>query len=52
LEGCRRIDDSAMAELAKWKSLKYLDVQDTGVTPTAVEELRKAKSELVILAGK
>jgi hypothetical protein len=50
LEGCRRIDDAAAIELVNWKSLKYLDLQDTQVTPAGVEALRKAKPALVILA--
>jgi hypothetical protein len=29
LEGCGLVDDQALAELAHWKSLKYLDVQET-----------------------
>jgi hypothetical protein len=51
LERCPRVDDAAAAELANWKSLKYLDLQDTAVTMKGVEMLRKAKSELVILAN-
>jgi internalin A len=50
LEGCRRIDDAAATELVNWKSLKYLDLQDTQVTPAGVEALRKAKPALAILA--
>jgi internalin A len=50
LEGCRRIDDAAAGELVNWKSLKYLDLQDTQVTPAGVEALRKAKPALAILA--
>jgi hypothetical protein len=49
LEGCRRVDDAAMAELAKWRSLKYLDVQDTGVTDKSVESLQRAKPDIVVL---
>jgi Leucine Rich repeat len=49
LEGCRRIDDAAATELVNWKSLKYLDLQDTQVTPAGVEALRKAKPALAIL---
>jgi Leucine-rich repeat (LRR) protein len=49
LEGCRRVNDAALAELAKWKSLKYLDVQDTSVTQAGLEALGKAKPELVVL---
>jgi internalin A len=51
LEGCRRINDDAAAELAKWKALKYLDVQDTEVTQAGVDALKKAKPGLVILSG-
>lgn len=50
LEGCRRIDDAAAGELVSWRSLKYLDLQDTQVTPAGVEALRKAKPALSILA--
>jgi len=50
LEGCRRIDDAAAAELVNWKSLKYLDLQETQVTTAGVEALLKAKPGLAILA--
>ena len=50
LEACARIDDSAAAELANWKGLKYVDLQETRVTAQGVEALRKAKPGLVILA--
>ena len=49
LEECPRIDDAALAELLRWKSLKYLDLQDTKVTERGVAALRKAKPGLVIL---
>jgi internalin A len=51
LECCPRVGDDALAELSKWKSLRYLDVQETGVTPAAVAALRKARPELTILTG-
>jgi Leucine-rich repeat (LRR) protein len=51
LEECPRIDDSALAELAGWKNLKYLDIQDTKVTTQGVEALRKANPSLVILTN-
>jgi hypothetical protein len=51
LQGCRRVDDSAMAELAKWKSLKYLDVQEAPVTEKGTEALRNAKPRIKILSG-
>jgi hypothetical protein len=49
LEGCRRIEDAAAAELVNWKSLKYLDLQDTQVTPNGVDALRKARPGLEVL---
>lgn len=49
LEGCRRIDDTAIAALADWKSLRYLDVQDTQVTAQGVESLRLKRPDLVVL---
>jgi hypothetical protein len=49
LEGCHRIDDSAAAELANWKGLKYLDLQDTSVTAKGLESLRSARPEVHIL---
>lgn len=51
LTGCPRVDDSALAELARWKSLKFLDVQETNVTEQAVERLEKAKPGMIILRG-
>ena len=49
LQECPRIDDAALAELLRWKRLKYLDLQDTKVTEQGVASLRKAKPGLVIL---
>jgi len=49
LEGCSRIDDAAASELATWKALKYLDLQDTQVTAQGAEALRKARPDLAIL---
>jgi Leucine-rich repeat (LRR) protein len=49
LQECPRVDDAALAELLRWKSLKYLDLQDTKVTEQGVAALRKAKPGLVIL---
>lgn len=49
IEECPRVDDAALAELRNWKSLKYLDLQDTKVTEQGVAALRKAKPGLVIL---
>jgi Leucine-rich repeat (LRR) protein len=51
LTGSSHVDDRTMAELAKWKSLKYLDVQGTKVTLEGVAVLEKAKPGIVILSG-
>jgi internalin A len=51
LEACPRIDDNALEVLAAWKSLKYVDVQETKVTRAGVEQLRKNKPDLIILSG-
>jgi len=51
LQGCSRVDDSALAELIRWKSLKYLDVQETPVTEKGLETFRKARPEVQILSG-
>lgn len=51
LEGCSHVDDQALAELAQWKSLKFLDVQETKITPQGVVALEKAKPGIVILSG-
>jgi len=49
LEECSRVDDQALAELAHWKGLKYLDLQGTHVTAQAMQALRTAKPGLAIL---
>ncbi|PYT25999.1 MAG: hypothetical protein DMG57_23130 [Acidobacteria bacterium] len=51
LLGCPRVDDRALAALAKWKSLKYVDVQETGTTQEGIEALKKARPEIQILCG-
>jgi len=51
LESCTGVDDSAAAELGKWKGLRYIDLQQTRVTPQGVEALRKSKPDLVVLAS-
>ena len=52
LESCLRIDDNAAAELATWKSLKYVDLQETRVTDKGIEVLRRAKPGIVVLRSK
>jgi hypothetical protein len=51
LAGCPRVNDDALTDFAKWKGLRYLDVQETGVTPGALEALRKARPEIAVLSG-
>jgi hypothetical protein len=50
LECCSRIDDGALKELAAWKALKYLDVQETKVTSAGVSALEAAMPGLQILS--
>src|SRR5207247_1521842 len=50
LEACARVDDAAAAELVNWPALKYVDLQDTKVSPQGVEALRKARPNLMVLA--
>jgi internalin A len=51
LQGCSRVDDSALAELAQWKSLKYLDVQETKATAKGLADLKSARPGIKILSG-
>ena len=51
LEACARIDDEALRVIAGWKSLKYVDVQETKVTPVGVDALKKERPEMVVLSG-
>jgi hypothetical protein len=51
LQGCERVNDSALVELAKWKGLKYVDLQETPVTDQGLAELRKARPNLKIISG-
>jgi Leucine-rich repeat (LRR) protein len=51
LEGCARIDDMAVTELAKWKRLRYIDLQDTQVTEKGVRALQNLVPNARVLAG-
>ena len=51
LECCPRVNDEAIAELAAWKSLKYLDVQETKVTRAGVAALQASRPGIQILSG-
>ena len=48
---CPLVDDAAAKELASWKNLKYVDLQESKITEKGVEALRAAKPGLKILAG-
>jgi hypothetical protein len=50
LECCPRVDDAALRELAAWKKLKYLDVQETKVTPAGVEALQTERPGIQVLS--
>lgn len=51
LEACARVDDEALKVIAGWKSLKYVDLQDTKISPAGVDALKKDRPELAILSG-
>ncbi len=51
LEWCQGLDDSAIPEFVKWKSLQYLDLQETRVTEAGVAMLRKARPGMIVLAN-
>ena len=51
LQGCERVNDAALVELAKWKGLKYVDLQETPITEGGLAQLRKAKPSLKIISG-
>jgi hypothetical protein len=51
LEGCARVDDRALEQLRTWQRLRYLDVQETSVTPEGVASFEKRRPEIVILSG-
>jgi Leucine-rich repeat (LRR) protein len=49
LENCSRIDDDAMAHLASWKSLRWVDLSGTKVTKEAVAKLRQQRPDCQVL---
>jgi Leucine Rich Repeat (LRR) protein len=51
LQGCSRIDDAALAELAQWHGLKSVDLQETAVTAKGIEGFRKARPTVKVLSG-
>jgi hypothetical protein len=51
LENCARIDDSAVAALEGWRSLKQVDLQGTRVTDQRIDQLRKSRADLSVLSS-
>jgi Leucine-rich repeat (LRR) protein len=51
LEACAKIDDTSLATLAGWKSLKYLDLQESRFTDRGLEGLRRARPDLALLSS-
>ena len=51
LEGCQGVDDKALEVLAAWRTLKFVDVQETKVTAKGVAEFRSARPDVKLLAG-
>ena len=51
LQGCDRIDDSAVATLATYPSLEELDLKGTGVTEKGLAVLRAARPKLRLFYG-
>jgi hypothetical protein len=51
LEACNKLDDQAIGILAAWKSLKYADLEETGITAAGVEDLERRRPDLQILSG-
>jgi hypothetical protein len=51
LEECKQVDDSAIATFIDWKSLRQLDLQGTSVTSSSLDELRKSRPDLRVLAS-
>jgi Leucine-rich repeat (LRR) protein len=52
LTGLAKLDDEAIPVFAGMKSLRWLDVTDTKITPEGVERLRTGNPALVVLATK
>jgi len=51
LQGCPKIEDTAVSELASWKRLKYLDIQENPVTEQALAALRQNRPDMKVLSG-
>lgn len=51
LQGCKRVDNTAVRTLASWPSLRVLDLKGTAVTEKGVAALRQAKPKARIFHG-
>jgi hypothetical protein len=49
LEFCPEVGDDALPHIAGWKSLRWVDLHGTKVTPDGVAELRKQRPDCTIL---
>jgi hypothetical protein len=49
LEACAMVNDEAASELSNFKSLRYVDLQETKVTEKGAAALRKSKPGITIL---
>jgi hypothetical protein len=51
LEKCARIDDGALTVIEGWRGLKQVDLQGTPATAARIEQLRKSRPDLKVLAS-
>ncbi len=51
LQGCRRVDDEALAVLATFPALRELDLKGTAVTEKGIGKFRAAKPGAVVYSG-
>ena len=49
LEGCQGVDDKALEVLAAWRTLKFVDVQETKVTAKGVAAFRATRPDMKLL---
>jgi len=51
LANCARIDDSAIAVLEGWRSLKQVDLQGTTATAARIAQLQKTRPDIKVLTS-
>lgn len=47
LELCPRVDDAALKVLEGWRSLKYVDLQETAATGPAIQKFRQSRPDVI-----